>query len=66
MVRGFLGAYPNYFFELNERELPQFVEHIAGLKNNRADLPRGRAPPAGGGHAHGGQGLSGRLPELLF
>lgn len=32
LVEGFLGAYPNAFFALNEADLPEFVDTVAGLK----------------------------------
>lgn len=31
VVRGFLGAYPNYFFQVNEKEVPRFAAQIAAL-----------------------------------
>lgn len=33
VARGFIGAYPNYFFQVNESELDQFVADIAQLKS---------------------------------
>jgi hypothetical protein len=33
ITRGFLGAYPNNFFQINESELPQFADAITGMKN---------------------------------
>jgi len=32
LVEGFLGAYPNAFFALNEADLPEFVDTVAALK----------------------------------
>jgi hypothetical protein len=31
VVRGFVGYYPNVFFQVNERELPRFVAAVASL-----------------------------------
>jgi hypothetical protein len=31
VVRGFIGAYPNNFFQINEKQLPLFVEEVAAL-----------------------------------
>ncbi len=31
IVRGFIGAYPNYFFQVEVKELPQFASDIAAL-----------------------------------
>ncbi len=39
LVRGFLGAYPNYFFQVEEQELARFAEQIAALEN-AADYQR--------------------------
>jgi len=33
VVRGFLGAYPNYFFQVTESEIDKFVEAIGKLKS---------------------------------
>jgi hypothetical protein len=33
LVEGFLGAYPNAFFALNEADLPGFVDTVAALKS---------------------------------
>jgi hypothetical protein len=33
VVPGFLGAYPNAFFKLEERDLPRFVSATAGLSS---------------------------------
>ena len=35
LVRGFLGAYPNYFFQVEEKELGQFARSIEGLKSKQ-------------------------------
>jgi hypothetical protein len=35
VARGFLGAYPNYFFMVNESELDAFGDHIADLKSDK-------------------------------
>jgi hypothetical protein len=32
VVRGFIGAYPNNFLQVNEKQLPQFVEEIISAK----------------------------------
>ena len=32
VVRGFIGAYPNNFFQVNEKQLPKFVEQIISTK----------------------------------
>ncbi len=34
VVRGFLGAYPNYFFQVNEKELGAFASRIASLDSS--------------------------------
>jgi Fatty acid cis/trans isomerase (CTI) len=31
VVRGFLGAYPNYFFQVNEKEVGQFADDVGKL-----------------------------------
>lgn len=31
VVRGFIGAYPNYFFQVNEKELAQFANDVEAL-----------------------------------
>jgi Fatty acid cis/trans isomerase (CTI) len=33
IVRGFIGAYPNYFFQLNEQELASFAQDLQALKS---------------------------------
>lgn len=33
VVRGFLGAYPNYFFQVEEKELQRFAASVAGLES---------------------------------
>ncbi|MFV8816540.1 fatty acid cis/trans isomerase [Haliea sp. E17] len=33
VVDGFLGAYPNYFLVVHEKEMPAFVRSVAGLKS---------------------------------
>ncbi|MCX2979272.1 peptidylprolyl isomerase [Halieaceae bacterium IMCC14734] len=33
VVRGFVGYYPNVFFQVNELELPRFVAAVAGLSS---------------------------------
>lgn len=33
VARGFIGAYPNYFFQLNEQELAQFARDVRSLKS---------------------------------
>ncbi len=33
VVPGFLGAYPNYFLVLNEKEMPLFARSVAGLES---------------------------------
>lgn len=35
IVRGFIGAYPNYFFQLNEKELAQFAQDIQALSSEK-------------------------------
>ena len=39
VVRGFIGAYPNSFIQVNEQDLPNFVKHVASIKN-REDANR--------------------------
>ncbi|MEJ2532579.1 MAG: fatty acid cis/trans isomerase [Halioglobus sp.] len=36
IVHGFLGAYPNYFFQVNEKEVPRFAAQIAALDSPEA------------------------------
>ena len=36
VVRGFLGAYPNYFFQVSEKELRSFAERITALDSEAA------------------------------
>ncbi|TGD74855.1 peptidylprolyl isomerase [Mangrovimicrobium sediminis] len=36
IVPGFLGAYPNYFFMVNEAELPRFAAAVAALDSEHA------------------------------
>ena len=36
VVQGFLGAYPNYFFQVHEKELPQFSRKIGALDSPEA------------------------------
>ena len=33
VVRGFIGSYPNVFFQLHEQDLDKFVEAIIGLRS---------------------------------
>ena len=35
VVRGFIGAYPNVFFQVQEKELENFVQDIASLGNEQ-------------------------------
>ena len=32
VVRGFIGAYPNQFFQVNEKQIPEFVTDVVSLK----------------------------------
>ena len=34
VVRGFLGAYPNYFFQVNEKEVSQFADDVGRLSSH--------------------------------
>ena len=36
VVRGFLGAYPTYFFQVNEKEVRSFAERITALDSEAA------------------------------
>jgi Fatty acid cis/trans isomerase (CTI) len=35
IVRGFIGAYPNYFFQVKEGEIERFAEQISNLKSRK-------------------------------
>tara|TARA_R110002110_G_scaffold91264_2_gene237532 strand:+ start:152347 stop:154599 length:2253 start_codon:yes stop_codon:yes gene_type:complete len=35
VVRGFIGSYPNIFFQLPERDLPAFVKTIEGMRSEQ-------------------------------
>ena len=35
VVKGFIGAYPNYFFQLNEQELGQFARDVQALSSEK-------------------------------
>jgi Fatty acid cis/trans isomerase (CTI) len=35
VVRGFIGAYPNNFLQINEKNLPRFVEDVAGMRTEQ-------------------------------
>lgn len=37
VVSGFIGAYPNYFFQVNEQEIPAFTKEVLALES-RKDL----------------------------
>lgn len=36
---GFIGSYPNYFYSVDERELPQFINHIKQI-NSKKDFAK--------------------------
>ncbi len=33
VVPGFIGSFPNYFFDLDSREVPEFVERVLSIRN---------------------------------
>jgi len=39
-IRGMIGSYPNYFFDLKEEELPDFIDLLATFSNTREHLVR--------------------------
>lgn len=39
-VPGFIGAYPNYFFDLHQRDVPDFVDLLANFRRSKEDYRR--------------------------
>ena len=39
-IKGFIGSYPNYFFDVHQSELPDFFDLLMNIKNTPEDLKR--------------------------
>jgi hypothetical protein len=39
-IRGLIGSYPNYFFDVHEKDLPDFIELLAHFEKSPKDLER--------------------------
>ena len=39
-IRGLIGSYPNYFFDLQEKDLPDFIDLLAHFDKSQRDLER--------------------------
>jgi Fatty acid cis/trans isomerase (CTI) len=39
-IPGLIGSYPNYFFDVSEKELPDFIDLLAHYNNSPKDLER--------------------------
>jgi Fatty acid cis/trans isomerase (CTI) len=39
-IRGLIGSYPNYFFDVREKDLPDFIDLLAHFDNSPKDLER--------------------------
>jgi len=39
-IKGFIGSYPNYFFDVHQSELPDFFDLLMTIKNTPEDLER--------------------------
>ena len=40
IIKGFIGSYPNYFFDITIDELPDFLDLLENMQNNPEDLRR--------------------------
>ena len=39
-IMGFVGSYPNYFFDLHQKDVPDFIDLLANFKGSKKDLER--------------------------
>jgi hypothetical protein len=39
-IRGLIGSYPNYFFDIHEKDLPDFIDLLAHFERSPQDMKR--------------------------
>ena len=40
IINGLIGSYPNYFFDVQEKDLPDFVDFLAHFDNSQKNMAR--------------------------